>query len=219
MFMATCGALNLFEVGAGERRPAAGAAARPAQRPRLEQDQVTVLPDGEHPVNKQAPSAGKILTMVAFAASCVGLLLFLWISFGGTVPFAAQGYRMNVEFKDAVQLGAQSDVRISGVSVGKVVAVTLDRHTGLTQGGDPDRSQVRSAAGGHARDPAREVAARRDLRRADAGLQHGAQAARRRHAPARPGVGRRSSSIRSCRRSIRRPARRSRSGSSSTGSR
>jgi phospholipid/cholesterol/gamma-HCH transport system substrate-binding protein len=82
-------------------------------------------------MNKQAPSAGKIVTMVAFAASCIGLLLFLWISFGGAVPLAAQGYRMKVEFKDAVQLGAQSDVRISGVSVGKVVSVSLDRHTGL----------------------------------------------------------------------------------------
>jgi ABC-type transporter Mla subunit MlaD len=71
--------------------------------------------------------------MVAFAASCVGLLLFLWISFGGVVPFAAQGYRMKVEFQDAVQLGVQSDVRISGVSVGKVVAVSLDTHTGLTK--------------------------------------------------------------------------------------
>ena len=84
-------------------------------------------------MNKQAPSAGKIVTMVLFAASCIGLLLFLWISFGGAVPFAAQGYRMKVEFKDAVQLGVQSDVRISGVSVGKVVAVSLDRHTGLTK--------------------------------------------------------------------------------------
>lgn len=71
--------------------------------------------------------------MVAFAASCIGLLLFLWISFGGAVPLAAQGYRMNVEFTDAVQLGVQSDVRISGVSVGKVVGVSLDRHTGLTK--------------------------------------------------------------------------------------
>jgi virulence factor Mce-like protein len=71
--------------------------------------------------------------MVLFAASCIGLLLFLWISFGGAVPFAAQGYRMKVEFKDAVQLGAQSDVRISGVSVGKVVSVSLDRHTGLSE--------------------------------------------------------------------------------------
>jgi phospholipid/cholesterol/gamma-HCH transport system substrate-binding protein len=84
-------------------------------------------------MNKQAPSTGRILTMVAFAASCIGLLLFLWISFGGSIPLAPEGYRLNAEFNDAVQLGIQSDVRISGVSVGKVAAVSLDRHTGLTK--------------------------------------------------------------------------------------
>ena len=84
-------------------------------------------------MNKQAPSTGRILTMVAFAASCIGLLLFLWISFGGSIPLAPQGYRLNAEFNEAVQLGVQSDVRISGVSVGKVVSVSLDRHTGLTR--------------------------------------------------------------------------------------
>jgi virulence factor Mce-like protein len=71
--------------------------------------------------------------MAVFAASCIGLLLFLWISFGGAVPFAPQGYRLKAEFQGAVQLAQQSDVRISGVSVGKVVSVSLDRHTGLTK--------------------------------------------------------------------------------------
>lgn len=71
--------------------------------------------------------------MAAFSASCIGLLLFLWISFGGTVPFAPQGYRLKAEFRDAVQLAQQSDVRISGVSVGRVVSVSLDRRTGLTK--------------------------------------------------------------------------------------
>ncbi len=71
--------------------------------------------------------------MVAFAASCVGLILFLWISFGGSIPLAPQGYRMVAEFNDAVELGPQSDVRISGVSVGKVVSVSLDTKTGLTK--------------------------------------------------------------------------------------
>ncbi|MGB0098168.1 MAG: MlaD family protein [Solirubrobacteraceae bacterium] len=84
-------------------------------------------------MNKQAPTRGRVLTMVAFAASCVGLLLFLWMSFGGSVPLAPQGYRFNVEFNDAVQLADQSDVRISGVSVGKVVRVSLNHHTGLTR--------------------------------------------------------------------------------------
>jgi phospholipid/cholesterol/gamma-HCH transport system substrate-binding protein len=71
--------------------------------------------------------------MAVFAASCIGLLLFLWISFGGAVPFAPEGYRLNAEFRDAVQLAQQSDVRISGVSVGKVVSVSLNRNTGLTK--------------------------------------------------------------------------------------
>ena len=31
------------------------------------------------PVIKQAPSFGRILTMVAFALSCFGILLFLWL--------------------------------------------------------------------------------------------------------------------------------------------
>ncbi len=84
-------------------------------------------------MNKQAPSTSRILTMVAFAASCIGLLLFLWISFGGSIPFAPEGYRLNAEFSQAVQLAQESDVRISGVSVGKVVSVSLDRHTGLTK--------------------------------------------------------------------------------------
>ncbi|HUO72413.1 MAG TPA: MlaD family protein [Solirubrobacteraceae bacterium] len=84
-------------------------------------------------MNKQAPSTSRILTMVLFAASCIGLLLFLWISFGGSIPLAPQGYRLNAEFKEAVQLAQESDVRISGVSVGKVIAVSLDRRTGLTK--------------------------------------------------------------------------------------
>ena len=83
-------------------------------------------------MNKQAPSAGRILTMLAFALSCIGLLVFLWTSFGGTVPLAPQGYRFNVEFNQAVQLANQSDVRIAGVSVGKVTSVGSDLRTGLS---------------------------------------------------------------------------------------
>src|ERR1700751_4442588 len=84
-------------------------------------------------MNKQAPSPTRILTMLAFAFSCIGLLVFLWISFGGATPFAPQGYRLNAEFDQAITLATQSDVRISGVSVGKVVSVGLDRRTGLTR--------------------------------------------------------------------------------------
>jgi virulence factor Mce-like protein len=71
--------------------------------------------------------------MLAFAGSCIGLLIFLWISFGGATPFAPEGYRVNAEFNQAILLGAQSDVRISGISVGKVVNVGLDKRTGLSK--------------------------------------------------------------------------------------
>ncbi|HWE32148.1 MAG TPA: MlaD family protein [Solirubrobacteraceae bacterium] len=84
-------------------------------------------------MNKHAPSAARIMVMVAFGCSCIGLLLFLWISFGGTIPFAPQGYRLVTEFNQAVELSPQSDVRISGVSVGKVQSIDLDAHTGLTR--------------------------------------------------------------------------------------
>jgi virulence factor Mce-like protein len=84
-------------------------------------------------VNKQAPSAGRILTMIAFAGSCVGLLIFLWISFGGATPFAPRSYQLKAEFNQAVELGGQADVRISGISVGRVTSIQLDHRTGLTE--------------------------------------------------------------------------------------
>jgi len=77
-------------------------------------------------MQKQAPSFGRILTMVLFALSCFGLLLFLWLSFGGSIPLKPQGYRMNVNFPEATQLGLEADVRVAGVRVGKVRGKDLD---------------------------------------------------------------------------------------------
>ncbi len=73
-----------------------------------------------------APSFGKIASMALFALSCVGLLLFLWVEFGGTVPFNSQGYRFDASFPYAQELATPADVRIAGVSVGKVVSSSLD---------------------------------------------------------------------------------------------
>jgi virulence factor Mce-like protein len=83
-------------------------------------------------VIKQAPSVGRIVTMVAFALSCFGILLFLWLSFGGSVPLRPEGYRVNVSFPEATQLSKEAEVRISGVKVGKVRKVEPDEETGLT---------------------------------------------------------------------------------------
>jgi phospholipid/cholesterol/gamma-HCH transport system substrate-binding protein len=74
----------------------------------------------------ESPPVSRIATMVLFALSCVGLLLFLWLSFGGTMPFNTQGYRFQVAFPNAFDLADQADVRIAGVSVGKVVGKQRD---------------------------------------------------------------------------------------------
>jgi virulence factor Mce-like protein len=84
-------------------------------------------------MNKQRPSNLAMVTMVAFTASCVGLLIFLWISFGGTLPFNAQGYRFSVEFNQATELAPNAQVEIAGVTVGHVTSVGVDHRTGLTR--------------------------------------------------------------------------------------
>ena len=71
---------------------------------------------------KQAPSLGRLLIMVGFAFSCVAILLYLWLTFGGAVPLRAKGYRVTVNFPEASTLAQQADVRISGVTVGKVIS-------------------------------------------------------------------------------------------------
>lgn len=71
------------------------------------------------------PTYGRILLAVGFAISCFALLLFLWLSFGGPIPLNPQGYRVTVPFDEANNLAQESDVRISGVSVGTVKEVAL----------------------------------------------------------------------------------------------
>jgi len=91
-------------------------------------------------MQKQAPTPARLLVMVLFALSCFGLLLFLWLSFGGSVPLKPKGYRVQVAFTEATQLGDYADVRTAGVSVGKVRFKKLDpkgNHTIATIELDP----------------------------------------------------------------------------------
>ena len=81
---------------------------------------------------KEAPSLGKMIAMIAFALSCVAILLYLWLVFGGSVPLRPEGYRFEVKFPEATQLAQEADVRISGVNVGKVKKKQPDRESGLT---------------------------------------------------------------------------------------
>jgi virulence factor Mce-like protein len=68
--------------------------------------------------------------MAGFALSCFGLLLFLWLAFGGTIPLKPKGYRFTASFSEATQLAKEADVRISGVPVGKVKTIEPDKKTG-----------------------------------------------------------------------------------------
>ena len=116
--------------------------------------------------------------MAIFTLSCFGLLLYLWSAFGGPVPLKPHGYRFKASFAEATQLAQEADVRISGVTVGKVKKIELgdDGRTEATIELDDKYAPIPL---GRARDPAPEDAARRDLRRADARHQGRAAAARR----------------------------------------
>jgi virulence factor Mce-like protein len=81
---------------------------------------------------KQPPSFGRMFAMVAFTLSCAGILVFLWLNFGGSVPLQPEGYRVKVGFPSATQLVQEAEVRISGVRVGRVKAKEANALTGLT---------------------------------------------------------------------------------------
>ena len=76
-------------------------------------------------MQKKAPTFGQLFTVSAFALSCFGLLLFIWLSFGGPTPLRAKQYEVEVPLTEAAQLATQADVRISGVSVGRVATIEL----------------------------------------------------------------------------------------------
>src|SRR5438067_7789889 len=78
-------------------------------------------------MQKQAPTVGRLLTMVLFALSCFGLLLFLWLSFGGSIPLKPESYRFKIALPEATQLAEEADVRVAGVSIGKVIKKDLDQ--------------------------------------------------------------------------------------------
>ena len=71
------------------------------------------------------PTVTRVLIAVGFAISCFALFLFLWVAFGGPIPLKSEGYRFTVPVEEATQLAVESDVRISGVSVGKVKRIDL----------------------------------------------------------------------------------------------
>jgi virulence factor Mce-like protein len=76
---------------------------------------------------KETPSLGRIAAMVVFTLSVFGLLMFLWLSFGGPIPLRPEGYRFTVPMPEAATLVQEADVRLAGVNVGKVKGKELDK--------------------------------------------------------------------------------------------
>src|SRR5271154_1530805 len=78
-------------------------------------------------MQKRAPTLGNIVVIILFVLSCFGLLMFLWESFGGPLPLKPKGYRFTIAVPRTLALAEQSDVRISGVDVGHVVSLKLNK--------------------------------------------------------------------------------------------
>lgn len=83
-------------------------------------------------MQKRAPTLGNLLVIVLFVLSCFGLLLFLWEAFGGNAPLQSKGYRFTASFPRTLALAEQSEVKISGVPIGRVISLQSSP-TGLTK--------------------------------------------------------------------------------------
>src|ERR671916_698985 len=75
---------------------------------------------------KDTPRFLQLAAMVVFTMSCFGLLLFLWLAFGGSIPLKPEGYRLKVAFPEAATLAEEADVRLAGVNIGKVKQKQLE---------------------------------------------------------------------------------------------
>lgn len=71
----------------------------------------------------RSPSIQKIALAVGFTLACFALGLFIWTQFGGSVPNQPTSYRLTAQFEQAQNLLPNADVRISGVTVGRVLSV------------------------------------------------------------------------------------------------
>ena len=78
---------------------------------------------------KVAPSLGRIVAMAVFAFSCFGILLFLWLQFGGSTPLKPERYLVKAGFTEAVGLLQDVDVRTAGITIGTVREVEVEEST------------------------------------------------------------------------------------------
>jgi phospholipid/cholesterol/gamma-HCH transport system substrate-binding protein len=77
-------------------------------------------------VIKKALTPQQTVAITLFVLSCFAVLLYLWITFGGSSPLKPKGYQVHADFAEATLLAETGDVRISGVPVGRVVKMERD---------------------------------------------------------------------------------------------
>jgi len=70
------------------------------------------------------------MAMVLFALSCFGILLYLWVSFGGPTPLKPEGYRFQVKMPESALLVNEAPVRMAGLDVGQVKQKALEKQGG-----------------------------------------------------------------------------------------
>ena len=81
-------------------------------------------------MQKQAPTLGRVMAMALFALSCFGILLYLWVSFGGSTPLKPVGYRFDVKMPESALLVNEAPVRMAGLDVGQVKEKALEKQGG-----------------------------------------------------------------------------------------
>jgi phospholipid/cholesterol/gamma-HCH transport system substrate-binding protein len=81
---------------------------------------------------KTPPSIPRVLAMVLFALSCICILLWLWLTFGGPIALKPKGYQAKVAFDEAVQLTTDLDVRSAGITIGSIKKSEPDPKSGRT---------------------------------------------------------------------------------------
>jgi virulence factor Mce-like protein len=69
------------------------------------------------------PNWRALVLPATFALVCIALTIVMFDVFGGSAPFAPEGYRITIPLAQASNLVPGSGVQIAGVKVGKVVAV------------------------------------------------------------------------------------------------
>lgn len=81
-------------------------------------------------MNSRKPTFRQLAVVTLFVAASLGFFLFLWKSFGGSSPFEAKPYRVAVSFPESAQLVPGADVRIAGISVGRVGDLKSNKSSG-----------------------------------------------------------------------------------------